>query len=324
MAQSIDIKPVGGKLGVLIPGMGAVATTFIAGVEAIRRGLAQPIGSLTQMGTIRLGKRTDERSPRVKDFLPLANLDELEFAGWDIYKDNCYDAAIKAGVLDKTLLDSVKDFLEPITRHLLEGSAHLFHAEQENGEAAEQQHRHLPPNDLLAAFGGQGRNRRDHQKGADGQDRKASDEPVPVKVPDEISKRFHFGDPLFPRFRAELCWTDGMRSTPSVRRWIYMLAESIRNVHAEMVNFRKQRSKRPHRAFAVHQLKIDRHLRQCRAASSCNIYDSQRLPRRHVSRSHLAIPRKIRRSPRPPRPGLRLFHRGVRHGGFDRSEIVAG
>jgi len=115
MAQPIDIKPAGGKLGVLLPGMGAVATTFIAGVEAVRRGVAQPIGSLTQMGTIRLGKRTDDRSPLIKDFLPLANLDELEFAGWDIYKDNCYDAAMNAGVLDKTLLDSVKDFLENIT-----------------------------------------------------------------------------------------------------------------------------------------------------------------------------------------------------------------
>jgi myo-inositol-1-phosphate synthase len=94
--------------------MGAVATTFIAGVEAVRRGIAQPIGSLTQMGTIRLGKRTDDRSPMIKDFLPLANLDEIEFAGWDIYDDNCYDAAIKAGVLDKELLDSVKDHLQAI------------------------------------------------------------------------------------------------------------------------------------------------------------------------------------------------------------------
>jgi myo-inositol-1-phosphate synthase len=115
MPQSIDIKPAGGKVGVLLPGMGAVATTFIAGVEAIRRGIAKPIGSLTQMGTIRLGKSTEDRSPMIKDFVPLANLDELEFAGWDIYHDNCYEAAIKAGVLDKTLLDRVRDYLESIT-----------------------------------------------------------------------------------------------------------------------------------------------------------------------------------------------------------------
>jgi myo-inositol-1-phosphate synthase len=114
MPQRIDIKPASGKLGVLLPGMGAVATTFIAGVEAVRRGIAKPIGSLTQMGTIRLGKRTDDKSPMIKDFLPLANLDELEFAGWDIYRDNCYEAAINAGVLDKTLLDQVKDYLESI------------------------------------------------------------------------------------------------------------------------------------------------------------------------------------------------------------------
>ncbi|MGH9353488.1 MAG: inositol-3-phosphate synthase, partial [Terriglobia bacterium] len=103
-----------GKLGVLIPGMGAVATTFVAGVEAVRRGLAQPIGSLTQMGTIRLGKRTDKKAPLIKDFVPLAGLDDLVFAGWDVISDNCYEAAAKAGVLDAPLLDSVKDFLSGI------------------------------------------------------------------------------------------------------------------------------------------------------------------------------------------------------------------
>ncbi len=103
-----------GRLGVLIPGMGAVATTFIAGVEAVRRGLASPIGSLTQMGTIRLGKRTEQRTPLIRDFVPLATLEDLVFAGWDVFPDNCYDAALKAGVLDKTLLDSVKDFLSQI------------------------------------------------------------------------------------------------------------------------------------------------------------------------------------------------------------------
>jgi myo-inositol-1-phosphate synthase len=103
-----------GKLGVLIPGMGAVATTFIAGVEAIRRQLARPVGSLTQMGTIRLGKRTEKRTPLVKDFVPLAELDDLVFAGWDLFTDNCYEAALKAGVLERSLLDKVKDFLSGI------------------------------------------------------------------------------------------------------------------------------------------------------------------------------------------------------------------
>ena len=110
----IQITEPKGKLGVLIPGMGAVATTFIAGVEAIRRRLARPIGSLTQMGTIRLGKRPEKRAPAIKDFVPLAGLDDLVFGGWDLFKDNCYDAALKAGVLDRTLLDQVKDFLSGI------------------------------------------------------------------------------------------------------------------------------------------------------------------------------------------------------------------
>ena len=103
-----------GKLGILIPGMGAVATTFIAGIEAIRRRLASPIGSLTQMGTIRLGKRTDKHAPAIKDFVPLAQLDDMVFAGWDLFKDNCYEAALKAGVLERPLLDQVRDFLTAI------------------------------------------------------------------------------------------------------------------------------------------------------------------------------------------------------------------
>ncbi len=81
--------------------MGAVATTFMAGVEAIRKGLAKPIGSLTQMGTIRLGKRTDARSPKIKEFVPLAGLDDLVFTGWDIYADDMYAAARNAGVLER-------------------------------------------------------------------------------------------------------------------------------------------------------------------------------------------------------------------------------
>ena len=103
-----------GKLGVLLPGLGAVSTTFIAGVEAIKRGIAKPYGSLTQMGTIRLGKRTEKRIPKIKDFVPLAELKDLVFGGWDIFPDDCYQAAIKAGVLEKSLLDQVRPALESI------------------------------------------------------------------------------------------------------------------------------------------------------------------------------------------------------------------
>ena len=108
------IAPAQGKLGVLIPGLGAVSTTFIAGVEAVRHGLAKPIGSLTQMGTVRLGKRTDKRSPLIKEFLPLAGLDQLVFGGWDIYNDNCFQAASNARVLDKDLLAQVQPLLSSI------------------------------------------------------------------------------------------------------------------------------------------------------------------------------------------------------------------
>ncbi|MGB7622317.1 MAG: inositol-3-phosphate synthase [Terriglobia bacterium] len=114
MKKGVKIAPAKGKLGVLIPGLGAVATTFIAGVETIRKGLARPIGSLTQMGTIRLGKRTDNRVPTIKDFVPLADLNDLVFAGWDIFPENGYEIACKAGVLERTLLDSVRDELEQL------------------------------------------------------------------------------------------------------------------------------------------------------------------------------------------------------------------
>jgi myo-inositol-1-phosphate synthase len=103
-----------GKLGVMIPGMGAVATTFVAGVEAVRKGIAKPIGSLTQMGTVRLGKRTEARSPKIKEFVPLAALDDLVFTGWDIFADDMYAAAAKAGVLERVLLDKVKTRLQSI------------------------------------------------------------------------------------------------------------------------------------------------------------------------------------------------------------------
>jgi len=109
-----EIKEPTGKLGVLLPGLGAVATTFIAGTLLVRKGLALPIGSLTQMGTIRLGKRTEKRFPKIKDFVPLADLNDLVFGGWDIFEDNAYESALKAGVLKKEHLDLVKDELEQI------------------------------------------------------------------------------------------------------------------------------------------------------------------------------------------------------------------
>jgi len=114
MKTVYDIKPAEGKLGILIPGIGAVATTFIAGVFAVRKNLGKPIGSLTQMGTIRLGKRTEKRCPRIKEFVPLADLKDIEFGGWDIFEDNAYVAACKAGVLDRTLLDQLRPELEQI------------------------------------------------------------------------------------------------------------------------------------------------------------------------------------------------------------------
>ena len=112
--ESVKIAPADGKLGVLIPGIGAVSTTFIAGVEAIKKGLAQPVGSLTQLGTVRLGKRTDNRTPAIKDFVPLAPLDKLVFGGWDIYEDNAYEAAVNAKVLEPELLRALKPKLSAI------------------------------------------------------------------------------------------------------------------------------------------------------------------------------------------------------------------
>ncbi|MCY4028290.1 MAG: inositol-3-phosphate synthase [Acidobacteria bacterium] len=109
-----DIAPPRGRLGVLLVGLGAVSTTFIAGVHAIRRGLAAPTGSLTQLGTIRLGKRTDGRSPRIRDFVPLAGLDDLVFGGWDIFEDNGYEAARKAQVIQPELLERVRPDMEGI------------------------------------------------------------------------------------------------------------------------------------------------------------------------------------------------------------------
>jgi myo-inositol-1-phosphate synthase len=112
MKKGAEISPVSGKLGILIPGMGAVATTFVAGVLAVRKGLGKPIGSLTQMGTIRLGKRTEKRIPAIKEFVPLANLDNLAFGGWDIFEDDMYSAAVKAGVLEREMLDNIRTDLK--------------------------------------------------------------------------------------------------------------------------------------------------------------------------------------------------------------------
>ncbi len=109
--KGVNIAPAEGKLGILLVGLGAVSTTLVAGVEAIKRGLSQPVGSLTQMGTIRLGKRTDNRTPKIKDFVPLASLDDIVFGAWDIFHDNAFDAAMHAGVLDKDLLNQVSEQL---------------------------------------------------------------------------------------------------------------------------------------------------------------------------------------------------------------------
>jgi myo-inositol-1-phosphate synthase len=114
MADAIKIAPATGKLAVLTPGLGAVATTFMAGVIAVNKGLASPVGSLTQLGTVRLGKRTENRSPKIQDFVPLTPINDLVFGGWDIFTDNAYQAALNAGVLEKTLLDQIKPELETI------------------------------------------------------------------------------------------------------------------------------------------------------------------------------------------------------------------
>ncbi len=108
------IEKADGKLGILIPGLGAVATTVIAGVEAVKKGLAQPVGSLTQMGNIRLGKRTENRYPKIKDFVPLTDLNNIVFGGWDVYSDNVFEAASNAKVLEPMLLHAVKPELEAI------------------------------------------------------------------------------------------------------------------------------------------------------------------------------------------------------------------
>jgi myo-inositol-1-phosphate synthase len=114
IAKGAEIAPAKGKLGVLLVGLGAVSTTFIAGVEAIKKGIAEPIGSLTQMGTIRLGKRTENRVPLIKEMIPLADLNDLVFGAWDIFPDSAYEAAMHAGVLEKELLSQIKAPMQKI------------------------------------------------------------------------------------------------------------------------------------------------------------------------------------------------------------------
>ncbi|MFD2556474.1 inositol-3-phosphate synthase [Sphingobacterium tabacisoli] len=109
-----NVRNASGKLGILMPGLGAVATTVIAGVASINKGLAQPIGSVSQLSRIRLGKRTEDRNPLIKDFVPLAKLEDIVFGGWDVYADNVYEAASVAKVLEQSQLDSVRDVLEGI------------------------------------------------------------------------------------------------------------------------------------------------------------------------------------------------------------------
>jgi len=112
--KGVEIAEANGKLGILLVGLGAVSTTFVAGVEAIRKGIAEPIGSLTQMGTIRLGKRTDNRSPKIKDFVPLADLNDIVFGAWDIFTDTAYESALNAGVLEKDLVNALTEELSSL------------------------------------------------------------------------------------------------------------------------------------------------------------------------------------------------------------------
>jgi myo-inositol-1-phosphate synthase len=114
MRRPVNIASPKGRLGVLTPGMGAVSTTFMAGVELVRRGQSAPVGSLTQLGTIRLGKRTEGRAPKISEFVPLAKLDDIVFGGWDVFPDDAYQAASKAGVLDAKDLSKVQKFLKTI------------------------------------------------------------------------------------------------------------------------------------------------------------------------------------------------------------------
>lgn len=114
MSDKINVKPAQGKLGILTPGLGAVATTFMIGTKAVLRGMGKPVGSLTQMGRIRLGKRTEKRNPLIKEFVPLANLEDIVFGGWDIFDESCYDVARRNHVLFPGLIEDLKDDIADI------------------------------------------------------------------------------------------------------------------------------------------------------------------------------------------------------------------
>jgi len=111
---NMEVKEATGRLGVLIPGLGAVATTLIAGVEAIKKGISQPIGSITQMGNIHLNRKAGSNYPKIKDFVPLANLEDIVFGGWDVYEDNVYTAASRAKVLEPHMLEALRPQLEAL------------------------------------------------------------------------------------------------------------------------------------------------------------------------------------------------------------------
>jgi len=113
-APKVTIAPAKGRLGILTPGMGAVATTFIAGVMAVRKGLSQPIGSMTEMGTIRIGKRTENNVPTIREFVPLAELNDIVFGGWDLFEENAYESAVHSGVLSSELLEQIRPELEAV------------------------------------------------------------------------------------------------------------------------------------------------------------------------------------------------------------------
>jgi myo-inositol-1-phosphate synthase len=134
--QTPRIDPAAPRLGILLQGMGAVASTFVAGVLAARRGLGRPVGSLTQLGHIRLGKRTDERNPLIRDFVPMTDLDGLVFGGWDIFGGDLYDACVDAEVLDRRLVDQLADELKAIEP--MDGAFHPDYARRLNGTHVKQ------------------------------------------------------------------------------------------------------------------------------------------------------------------------------------------
>lgn len=149
MERPGHIRPASGKLGVLLPGMGAVGTTFIAGCMLARKGFAQPVGSLTQMGTIRLGKRTQVRTPPIRDLVPLAHIDDLVFGGWDLFSDDCYQAALRADVLSRDHLDSIGPELSSIRRRA--GGRYLY--VDERGVVSYCSQRRGSPGAQLLAYG---------------------------------------------------------------------------------------------------------------------------------------------------------------------------